>query len=280
MDPDNFTKSLAVVLQIEGGEVDDKNDRGGRTNEGVTQVVYDGWRANHNLPRQDVWLMSHAERDDIYRKQYWAVIRGEQLPLGVSLFVFDGAVHSGNAQAAKWLQRALGVTVDGHIGEATIAAAKAHPDPRKLIDDMAARRLAFLQQLKPWPIYKNGWSNRVADVSAQAKALALGEPTLATLRVTTAPRALISDAVPAPAVNTGTGLTASGVGAGGLAALIHNAQESLAPLVRSSELIGKIVAALVLAGVIVGVIGFVRGWLMTRKAAAHADALDLPGAPT
>ncbi|MFC0282394.1 glycosyl hydrolase 108 family protein [Camelimonas abortus] len=75
----------------------------------------------------------------IYRQQYWEKIRGDDLPPGVDYVVFDGAVNSGVAQSAKWLQRALGVRVDGIIGNATIAACWDVKDHDALIADTFAR---------------------------------------------------------------------------------------------------------------------------------------------
>ena len=39
-----YERSLQFVLEREGGRVDDPRDRGGRTNKGVTQRVYDAHR--------------------------------------------------------------------------------------------------------------------------------------------------------------------------------------------------------------------------------------------
>jgi lysozyme family protein len=39
-----FEAALPFVLRWEGGFVDHPNDPGGRTNQGVTQKVYDDWR--------------------------------------------------------------------------------------------------------------------------------------------------------------------------------------------------------------------------------------------
>ncbi len=54
-------------------------------------------------------------------------MRGDELPAGIDYVLFDGAVNSGPVQSVKWLQRALGVRVDGVMGEATVAAAEAYP---------------------------------------------------------------------------------------------------------------------------------------------------------
>jgi lysozyme family protein len=53
--------------------------------------------------------------DEIYKKKYWTGGRCDDLPSGVDYVMFDGSVNSGVA-SAKWLQRALSITVDGHMG--------------------------------------------------------------------------------------------------------------------------------------------------------------------
>lgn len=168
---DNFLPSLALVLQHEGGLVDDKLDPGGRTNRGVTQAVYDDWRTHEELPKRDVKLLNGYEVGAIYKKRYWDAVSGDSLPLGVDYCVFDFGVNSGTNRAARYLQRAMGLAEDGQIGPLTIAAAAAE-SPGSLIEKVCALRLNFLKQLKVFDRFGRGWTTRVADVEAKAKEMA------------------------------------------------------------------------------------------------------------
>src|SRR6201986_252592 len=67
----SFTASLPFILRWEGGFVDDPDDRGGRTNKGVTQNVYHAWRADQGLPQQDVQQINDQEVAAIYYQRYW-----------------------------------------------------------------------------------------------------------------------------------------------------------------------------------------------------------------
>lgn len=170
----NFQASLKRVLVYEGGFSDHPKDPGGATMKGVIQRVYDAYRQRKGLPMRSVKSITNAELQEIYRRQYWDAVRGDELPAGIDFVVFDGAVNSGPAQSVKWLQRALGVAADGAIGEATLAAVKAAPDHDVVVADICARRLAFLRQLKTFPTFGKGWTDRVANVKATGQALATG----------------------------------------------------------------------------------------------------------
>ncbi len=122
MTASSFDEALKRVLVHEGGYADHPADPGGATMRGVTQRVYDGWRRRRGVPVRSVRLIEPGEVEAIYRLQYWDAVRADDLPAGLDYGVFDAAVHSGPGQAAKWLQRALGVTADGQVGEATLAA--------------------------------------------------------------------------------------------------------------------------------------------------------------
>src|SRR6218665_304282 len=135
-----FADALARVLVHEGGYVNHPRDPGGATNFGVIQRVYDGYRERKGQPTRSVKDITEFEVKEIYDRQYWQAIKGDKLPLGVSYAVFDGAVNSGPGQSIKWLQRALGVTADGALGEVTLSAVKNHPDHLKLISDICDRR--------------------------------------------------------------------------------------------------------------------------------------------
>lgn len=167
----NFAPSLTLVLQHEGGFVDDPQDPGGRTNKGVTQAVYDDWRTKEGLPKRDVKLLNGYEVGAIYKKRYWDAVSGDSLPTGVDYCIFDFAVNSGTNRAARYLQRAMGLLEDGQIGPLTIAAAAAE-SPASLIEKVCALRLNFLKQLKVFDRFGKGWTTRVSDVATQAKDMA------------------------------------------------------------------------------------------------------------
>jgi len=157
----NYAKALPLVLAHEGGFVDHPKDPGGPTNKGITQKVYDAYRVNLGLPKRSVRLIEDGEVRQIYRDQYWNLVKGDELPEGLDYAVFDYAVNSGVGKAMKDLQRELGVGVDGIAGELTIRAAKGVNDIEDLIVRLCTRRLTFLKSLKTWKTFGKGWKRRV-----------------------------------------------------------------------------------------------------------------------
>ena len=95
----------------------------------------------------------------------------DNLPAGVDYAVFDYGVNSGIARAARVLQRLVGTSVDGEVGPDTIAAT-ARAKPAELINQICDERLAFLQGLRTWSVFGNGWGRRVHEVRAAAVAMA------------------------------------------------------------------------------------------------------------
>ncbi|SFJ54841.1 Lysozyme family protein [Bosea sp. OK403] len=272
-----FAKALKVVLVHEGGKVDHPKDPGGRTNQGVIQRVYDGYRARKGRPKRDVYLMESAERDEIYRAQYWDAVRADDLPAGVDYVVFDGAVNSGPAQSVKWLQRALGgVKVDGALGEATLAAVATHPDHDALIAAICQRRMAFLKALSIWPTFGKGWTARVSGVRTIGWAWASGSVGPAPVHAAGgSAKATLDQARPLPAMAGGDAAIGGGMATGGLGGVLQQAQDALSPLAGNSTIIGNIVAALVVAGAVITIGGLGYRFVAQRRAAAQADALDL-----
>lgn len=158
----NFNKALGMLLVHEGGFVNDSRDPGGMTNLGVTKTIWEKW-VGHPVTEQDMRGLTPAIVAPLYQLKYW----NSNLPDGLDYAFFDFAVNSGPGRAAKVLQSCLGVVPDGAIGPATLAAAVSQAEG--LIERYSAARLAFLQGLPTWPVYKNGWSIRVADVTAAAR---------------------------------------------------------------------------------------------------------------
>lgn len=168
---ENLETALKHVLVHEGGFVNHPKDPGGATNRGVTQRVYDAYRDRQGQSRRSVRAITAEEVADIYKRQYWDAIRGDDLPSGLDYAVFDYAVNSGPRRAAQDLQRELGVAVDGVIGNVTLAGV-AKADVYDLIDRLCARRMRFLKGLKHWRTFGKGWTRRVTDVAEIAMAMA------------------------------------------------------------------------------------------------------------
>lgn len=154
-----FESALACVLSSEGGYVNHPGDPGGETRYGITKRTA---RAHGYLGSMRTLPMATAAR--IYKISYWDACQCGQLPPWVRLAVFDAAVHSGPAQSVRWLQQALGVPVTGRIGPETIAAAAGVTDHQAVIDALLDLRLAYLQRLKNWKTFKNGWTARIEKV--------------------------------------------------------------------------------------------------------------------
>jgi lysozyme family protein len=167
---ERFAACVAEVLRHEGGFVDHPRDPGGCTNHGITLVALGAWRGGP-CSRADVLALGEAEARAIYRAQFWNAVRGDDLPAGVDLAVFDAAVHSGPRRAALWLQGAVGVERDGAIGPATLRAVRGANDRRALISGVCAARLRFLRTPDTWPDFGRGWSRRVAAVRTLALAM-------------------------------------------------------------------------------------------------------------
>lgn len=157
----NFKDSLAAVRRSEGGNSDDPADHGGRTSRGIIQREYDRWRTAKKLPTRDVWTATDDEIDAIYHDDYW-MPWGDKFPLPIDYMFFDLCVNAGAHRATVLLQRALGITDDGHIGPMTLKAIGG-ADPRDLIKKYSDIKRAFYHNLNQ-PRFINGWINRCDGV--------------------------------------------------------------------------------------------------------------------
>jgi len=163
----NFPASLALVLKSEGGYVHHVLDPGGRTNLGVTQRTWEDW-VDRDATEAEMRGLTPVLVAPLYKKNYWDTCKCDELPQGVDYAVFDAVVNMGRSRAAKLLQAALGVTVDGSIGKDTIAAATA-ADPAELLKAFSLGKETFYQSLLTFPTFGKGWLNRVAHVQGAAE---------------------------------------------------------------------------------------------------------------
>lgn len=149
-----FDEAVTRVLAHEGGYVNDPADPGGETKYGISKRAY---------PREDIARLTEARAKDIYKRDYWDKLRLDALPENVRYPLFDLAVNSGVATAAKLLQRAVTVRDDGMIGTETLAAAN-RLSASTLAGRLAATRLLYLADLRPFDRFGRGWTRRVAQI--------------------------------------------------------------------------------------------------------------------
>lgn len=156
-----WDSAFRLLLENEGGLVDDKNDSGGVTKYGISKKAY----PNLDIPSLTLW-----QAQDIYRRDYWERCKCDYIPDALSVAVFDFAVNSGIKTAIKKLQIALGVTADGIIGNQTVGACNRLP-VKKILDDYINLRLDYLMSLPKWKYYGNGWGNRVERTKRKCEEL-------------------------------------------------------------------------------------------------------------
>jgi lysozyme family protein len=142
---------------------------------GVIQRVYDAWRTRNGLAHQSVRNISDSELQAIYRENYWAEVKGDQLPAGLDLAVFDFGVNSGPYRSILKLQGVLGVNADGQMGPVTLAAV-ARCDAEKTVIALQAARRAFVRQIKVYWRFGKGWESRITGVQVAALAMVGKDP--------------------------------------------------------------------------------------------------------
>jgi lysozyme family protein len=168
----NFDLCLGLLLQHEGGFVNDSRDNGGMTNLGVTIRVWEEW-VGHPVSEKEMRALTPLMVGPLYKRKYFDACHADDLVSGLDYAVFDCAVNSGVGRAIKLLQSCVGATPDGDYGTITNALVKkSSQDPDRLIELFCSKRLEFLSQLKSFPVFGKGWSKRVSDVKDAALKMA------------------------------------------------------------------------------------------------------------
>jgi lysozyme family protein len=167
MASENFEKCLETILHHEGGYVNHPKDPGGETNLGVTKRVWEEWGGT-----KDMRDLTPEDVAPLYKKNYWDRVKGDDLPSGLDLAVFDWAVNSGTGRAAKKLQSMIGTVADGGIGPNTLRILADYVEENgleKTIDDYRDVRQAFYESLSTFDTFGKGWTRRNEETANLAK---------------------------------------------------------------------------------------------------------------
>ena len=141
-----FEEIIEVVLEHEGGYVNDPHDAGGETNFGIAKKFN---------PDVDIKNLTKEGAKEIYYEKYWKPSKANQVPDRLKHIYFDMVVNFGQGGAVKVLQRAAvakghNISIDGGIGPATIKAIQNVETDRV----RAYRVLKFANIVLPYSIVK------------------------------------------------------------------------------------------------------------------------------
>ncbi len=167
------------ILQREGaGFTDRPADRGGPTCCGVTLASYAAYRAPMVTTVEDLKRLDRSTARRVYGHMYIdAPGFGKIADGGLMALIVDAGVQHGTETAIKMLQRAVGVTADGLLGPASIAAVNAR-DARTLSARVCAARIRLYGEIVSHDpklgaavnagytlqaVNAYGWANRIAQ---------------------------------------------------------------------------------------------------------------------
>lgn len=173
-----FSKISSVILQHEGGYVNDPNDRGGETNMGITIATWRayapsdlGIEATTNTLRN----MTKEQAEIIYYNHYWKPKGFCKLEtIKIALMLYDWTITSGRAvtQVRKMLHNEynINLVVSNTMDDDMIHCINAIEDQEQLLSRIAEVRKEYYRSLtitngepNTQVRFLTGWINRVND---------------------------------------------------------------------------------------------------------------------
>lgn len=172
MTASNFQASLNFIWGPgrDGSRQDSAPGEPFLTVKGITQMTWD------NAVRGGIVTGSLSDSTDaqlaaIYMAFFWNGLNCSGMPTGLDLVLFSNGCLMGIGHEARALQTLVKATVDGAVGPQTTRKAVAF-GAKSGIDGMIAADLAYLKQVRTWPTFGKGWTQRMTDTKAAAYALA------------------------------------------------------------------------------------------------------------
>lgn len=163
----NFETAIKVVLEHEGGYVNDPDDPGGETKYGISKRSY---------PKLDIKNLTVQQAKEIYYTDFWIKNKFDKIISDdVAQKCFDTSVNIGSLKTITLIQRTCNLIdkdpsrrlkVDGVIGSKTLAFVNTLDESEFLFvfRDLQAEYYKALVRRKPKKKkFLQGWLNRAAS---------------------------------------------------------------------------------------------------------------------
>ncbi len=176
-----FDECFKLVLDSEGGYSDNTDDKGGKTNWGITEATLNSAYRAGLVSHNDIKKLTADEAKAIYKTNYWDKCKCDALPAPLDYLVFDAAVNHGTGGAGELLQKSINTVmktdalkVDGAIGPLTLDAVNRYLGQFKSTCTLPVEDLCFaflLERVQKYNLiiakdpsqktFIHGWLNRI-----------------------------------------------------------------------------------------------------------------------
>ena len=166
----NFDPFADLLLLLEGGYGNYKEDSGGPTKYGVIlatwkQYGYDK-NGDHKIDENDIKLLTKEDARKIAKRQFWDYFQADKINnQSIAEIIVDWGYNSGRATAASAVQKLIGIPSNGKFSVTTITAIN-NASQKELFDKIKIARKLFYDRIvarnPSQKIFYKGWLNRIA----------------------------------------------------------------------------------------------------------------------
>lgn len=176
-------KLIDMILQHEGGFVNDPEDRGGFTYRGITRKNFPDWKGwqivDANLPLKNGQIIKNQDIEqyvrEFYYDNFYRPMKIDEIDnILISGHLLCHGVNAGIKNSVKILQKSINeicnenISVDGIIGKITLSYANSNKQ-EKIANEMIVKRKEYYTNLaKRNPSqqkFLKGWINRVNNTT-------------------------------------------------------------------------------------------------------------------
>ncbi|RTL14545.1 MAG: hypothetical protein EKK56_00890 [Flavobacteriaceae bacterium] len=158
------------MLQNEGGYVNDKNDRGGETNLGISEnFLIDVKNRHKEYINLQIKTLTLDQAKELYHRFFWVPFSYDKFKKdSIAIKSFDIGVNIGGKSVIKLLQKSINrltigqykeLEIDGDVGGATLLALS-YCDEKPLYLAFLANIIAYYSNLKVHSSFRKGLMNR------------------------------------------------------------------------------------------------------------------------
>jgi len=167
----NFYTADKITAKAEGGYQDNPKDKGNfyngvliGTNHGITPAVYKEYYGK--VPTvAEMKALPATEAQKIRKKLYWDKIKGDLVSnQSIANIWYDDAINGGVYDAAKDMQRTLGIKQDGIVGSDTISKVNNYTNQLELFNKYKLLRADEYKSFNN-PEFEAGWLKRLDKFS-------------------------------------------------------------------------------------------------------------------